>query len=315
MAGARIDVEGIALRVIERVLAEAFDAPIEPGEGVRLALGVLVRANVAQVWQAREFWLQLRTGDTTVAAETAGYVRKSTLMNLTGAWYRAAKRKEPDQIERAAARDAFRAQCRAIDDSAARDHYRPMCNLYRMTGARAEVGHLFGARDHWGYDMPKPYIAPGGVGPVVIERDGERITGLMTWGVPNNGKPVTNVRNLASPFWRSMLANPHQRCLVPVTEFQEWSAKPDAVTAKKTQHWFSVPSRPVFAFAGIWRQVEGKPHYAFLTTEPNSLVEAIHPKAMPVILDDTDYAAWLTADWADAARLVSAYPSQLMAVA
>ncbi len=37
-----------------------------------------------------------------------------------------------------------------------------------------------------------------------------------------SGKPttsyLTNVRNLDSPFWRSTLANPHYRCLVPVTD-------------------------------------------------------------------------------------------------
>jgi putative SOS response-associated peptidase YedK len=189
-----------------------------------------------------------------------------------------------------------------------------MCNLYRMNRAQAEIAAMFNASDHWAAEMPKPYVAPGGTGPVVIERDGERITGLMTWGVPNSGKPVTNVRNLASPFWRSMLANPHQRCLVPVTDFQEWSAAPDPITGKKRPHWFSVPSRPVFAFAGIWRTIGDVPHFAFLTTEPNALVAPIHPKAMPVILDEEDYSAWLTADWMDAAQLVAPYLSQLMVV-
>ena len=32
---------------------------------------------------------------------------------------------------------------------------------------------------------------------------------------------VTNVRNLASPFWRSMLVNPERRCLVPSSAFAE----------------------------------------------------------------------------------------------
>jgi len=40
---------------------------------------------------------------------------------------------------------------------------------------------------------------------------------------------------------------------------------------------------------------------------------AAHPKAMAVILDEGNYGRWLAADWADAARLVAAYPSQLMA--
>ena len=190
-----------------------------------------------------------------------------------------------------------------------------MCNLYKLKTSRAEIASLFGAADHWHADMAKDYVAPGREGPVVIERDGARITGLMVWGVPNAGKAVTNVRNLESPFWRQMLEHPHHRCLVPATAFEEWSATPDPATGKKRAHWFSLPARPVFAFAGIWRKIAGQPHFAFLTTAPNALVGAVHPKAMPVILDADDHAPWLTAPWGEAARLVAAYPSQLMTAA
>lgn len=65
----------------------------------------------------------------------------------------------------------------------------------------------------------------------------------------------------------------------------------------------------------LWRKVDDQPRYAFLTTEPNALIGAVHPKAMPVILEDADYDPWLTADWQDAARLVATYPSQLMMAA
>jgi putative SOS response-associated peptidase YedK len=58
------------------------------------------------------------------------------------------------------------------------------------------------------------------------------------------------------------------------------------------------PRRSPFFFAGIWRQWTGtrgtkaKPvngeHllFSFLTTHPNDVVKAIHPKAMPVLLPD-----------------------------
>src|SRR3546814_2366438 len=46
-------------------------------------------------------------------------------------------------------------------------------------------------------------------------------------------KRVTNVRNLASPFWRSMLSKPEQRCLVPFTRFAE--PKPNA---GREEIWF-----------------------------------------------------------------------------
>ena len=44
--------------------------------------------------------------------------------------------------------------------------------------------------------------------------------------------------------------------------------------------------------------------YAFLTTEPNAEVGAVHPKAMPVILTKPEeWATWLAAPWPEAKDL------------
>lgn len=195
-----------------------------------------------------------------------------------------------------------------------------MCNLYHARRSSAEIAGLFRASD--AAQLPaQPYTAPTTVktpkmGLVVTNREG-RVVEAMEWGIRRDmksektGKPlvrfVTNVRNLSSPFWKSTIEKAEQRCLVPVEEFAEWNA------AAKAQAWFSVPSREIFAFAGIWRMEERGPRYAFLTCEPNPLVGAIHPKAMPVILHEEDYDRWLAGH--PAAELAAAYPSQLMAMA
>jgi putative SOS response-associated peptidase YedK len=140
-----------------------------------------------------------------------------------------------------------------------------------------------------------------------------RITPML-WGFPpppQGRAPVTNVRNLTSPFWIGTLRHPERRCLVPVTAFQEWSGERGA----KRQHWFSLPASPIFAFAGIFRPTEDWPCFAFLTCDPNRLVGSVHPKAMPLILHPEDYECWLNDDWQAAARLVAPFPSQLMTVA
>lgn len=141
----------------------------------------------------------------------------------------------------------------------------------------------------------------------------------MRWGVPcmvpgkrpgmKLTKHVTNVRNLASPFWRSMLATPERRCLVPFSAFAE-----PKIGAGRDEHWFRVKDRPVAAFAGLWRPSEEGNVFAFLTCEPNPLVAPLHPKAMPVILNEQDYEAWLTRPKDEVEVLASAFPSQLMEV-
>ena len=85
--------------------------------------------------------------------------------------------------------------------------------------------------------------------------NGQTMLDSMAWGVPITlpgkregttvSKRVTNVRNLASPFWRSMISKPAQRCLVPFSIFAE--PKPNA---GREEVWFTVTDTPVSAFAG-----------------------------------------------------------------
>ena len=84
---------------------------------------------------------------------------------------------------------------------------------------------------------------------------------------------------------------------------------------KKENAWFSLDEdRPLAFFAGIWtrwtsvRKVkEGETTndlFAFLTTDANAEVGAVHPKAMPVILTTPDEVdQWLTAPTQEALRL------------
>lgn len=128
----------------------------------------------------------------------------------------------------------------------------------------------------------------------------------MRWGFPPPpkaaGRPVTNVRNLESPFWRNWL-KPEWRCLVPATSFAEWTdAKP------KKERWFAKPDGGLFMLAGIWRPwtgvrgpksapEEGEHElFAVLTCEPNEVIRPVHAKAMPVMLTHPEqWRAWLEA--------------------
>lgn len=188
-----------------------------------------------------------------------------------------------------------------------------MCNLYRMTASVDEIARLFGQLSGAPQNLPSyPEIYPNREAPIVRREGGELLLERLTWGVPlpaNPKRPVTNVRNLSSNFWRSMLTDPERRCLVPVTQFCEWEGEPGS----KRKVWFATADEGLFAFAGIWRPTPQGPRFAFLTTEPNETVGAVHPKAMPVILAPGGYETWLAGPWEEAQQLVAPYPDEGMA--
>lgn len=193
-----------------------------------------------------------------------------------------------------------------------------MCTLYNLKKSRDEVAAHFRARDGQHRDLEKDYVATNRPGYVVREVEGARELEVMKWGFPPPAGargPVVNVRNLNSPFWRTALSTPEQRCLVPATAFSEWDITPDPETGKRRIRWFDVPSQPIFAMAGIWRPTADEPVYAFCTCAPNPLVAPIHPKAMPVILHAENYDQWLRGSFEEVCELVQPFPSQMMVMA
>lgn len=193
-----------------------------------------------------------------------------------------------------------------------------MCNLYTMTATVDEIRRLFGPFNGDTVNLPAfDEIYPGYRAPVLRRNSGQGlILEMMTWGFPGpvsaRGRPVTNVRNLDSPFWRSAIASPDRRCIVPVTRFCEWTGE----VGNKRKVWFGLrdEENPLFAFAGIWRPGEGGPFMAFLTCRPNQLVGAVHPKAMPVILRPTDHGRWLDGERQEACALAVPFEDADMTV-
>ena len=152
---------------------------------------------------------------------------------------------------------------------------------------------------------------------VVRENDRGRGADVMVWDVLGGMAkwPMTNVRNLALPQWRRLAEKPENRCLIPVTEFAEWTPDLHDVGGGKPikgEMWFAVPEQPVFAIGGFWQQLGEVKHFAMVTCDPNELVAPIHPKAMVTILAPEDHERWLSGSYDDAVALQRPFPAERM---
>ena len=222
-----------------------------------------------------------------------------------------------------------------------------MCNLYSLTKGQAAIIALTRAmRDTAGNLPPMPGIFPDYRAPIVKNApDGVRELALARWGMPSpqnflmeatkrraqkldaKGIPVdfpallraepdtgiTNIRNATSKHWKRWL-EPSNRCVVPFTSFSEFNRDAGG------NIWFALSERrPLAVFAGLWtnwtsvrRVKEGETTndlFAFLTTEPNAEVRAVHPKAMPVILTTpAEIEQWMTAPVEAALKLQRPLP-------
>ncbi len=198
-----------------------------------------------------------------------------------------------------------------------------MCNLYSLTKSReALTAYVRAMRDRTANQPPLPAIFPDQLAPVAAtSKEGLREVVAMRWGFPPAGggkRPVTNVRNLKSNYWRGWLEQPRFRCVVPATSFVEYTD-----THPKVAHWFALgEDRPLFCFAGIWRPwsgVRGKEDgthllFAILTTEANELTAPIHAEAMPVMLTGEDIETWLHGDPDEALALARPVPADRMKI-
>ena len=207
-----------------------------------------------------------------------------------------------------------------------------MCNLYSMTeGQKAIVELAKALKDSTGNLPMFPGIFPDYPAPIVRNTASGRELVMARWGMPSpafaltdkkSDPGITNVRNTASAHWKRWLGVDN-RCLVPFTSFSEPEPQPNG---SRPSAWFALDeSRPLAFFAGIWtnwksvRKVkEGEVTadlFAFLTTEPNAEVGAIHPKAMPVILTKPEeLERWMTAPPVEALKLQRPLPDGVLKI-
>jgi putative SOS response-associated peptidase YedK len=148
---------------------------------------------------------------------------------------------------------------------------------------------------------PRYNVAPTQMAPIIRRRaDGGREAAFARWGLvpawaddPTIGTSLINARSetvASKPTFRTAFAQ--RRCLVPISGFYEWRARPWG----KQPHLIRRVDQEPFALAGLWEvwkhQGESVESFTILTTTPNALMEPLHDR-MPVILDAGGMSRWL----------------------
>ena len=171
-----------------------------------------------------------------------------------------------------------------------------MCGRYALYGID-EMGDRFEVDTPEGL-RPNYNVAPTQYMPVIREINGKRKVELMYWGIPRMlgkdlVKEIINTRSdkAFSGFWKKQVTK--QRVLIPANGFYEWKKTKDG----KTPYYIELPTKEMYAFAGIWNSWKDKDGnefnaYSIMTSDPNAEMKSVHDR-MPVILHKEDEARWI----------------------
>lgn len=184
-----------------------------------------------------------------------------------------------------------------------------MCGRFAQPRSSDELASIFHARPAADLAGNQFNVAPTDEVAAVVEHHGERVVDAFRWGlVPffaetsKGAARLINARSETvetSPVFRT--AFQRHRCIVPADAFYEWRRHRDPATGRVIRSEpFAIrrDDGDLLALAGLWSSWRDPASAArlytctILTTDPNELVARLHNR-MPVILDPTDWDAWL----------------------
>ena len=173
-----------------------------------------------------------------------------------------------------------------------------MSRLFTARVGSSEIVEQFGVSDAPIMAMPTEMVE-GDDGPIVIENNGHRLLKTARWGFPRPNlraairgeepQIVGLVADLTNPMWDTLVVDPRNRCLIPLTHF----ANPAGSAGSKTRSWFSVKGEPLVAWAGFCRNMpDYGPVFAGMTMTANDTVMPYNDR-MPVLLGRDEYQRWM----------------------
>ncbi len=190
-----------------------------------------------------------------------------------------------------------------------------MCGRFAITLPPEAVRSYFAFQER--PNFPARYnIAPTQPIPVVFAKQhshGEdRHFQLVRWGLwprfvkdPREFPLIINARAdgvLTKPSFRNAMKR--RRWIAIADGFYEWRKPPEGAKAPKTPFLIRRPSREPLAFAALgetWSDPNGGEvdTACIITTDANGLMGRVHDR-MPVILEPSDFSAWLDCDGVEA---------------
>lgn len=187
-----------------------------------------------------------------------------------------------------------------------------MCNRYgyqhpfnALVSEFSELGPI-----RWEGHQPNvllDQIRPTDRAPVIRKaRDGALELVELRWGLVPwfHKKPMKEFKSLNTNARAETVATlasfkgpySRRRCLVPATQYFEWTTDPSNPKGKKLMWRFTPVGQPIFAFAGLWEHAETADgpieSFTFLTSAPGADQSPYHDRE-PVVLRRDQRAAWL----------------------
>jgi putative SOS response-associated peptidase YedK len=191
-----------------------------------------------------------------------------------------------------------------------------MCGRYATTRSSADLSALFDADDETHDGLAADYnVAPTDPVPIVrVSRSaGARVLTRVRWGlVPAYAKDTRGGARMINARVETVTKSgafapsfAKRRCLVPADGWYEWQRRGPK---DKQPYFMTDPAGDVLAFAGLWavwgRGDDRVLSCCVLTAAALGDLALIHDR-MPLVLPRDSWDAWLTAEPADAERLLT----------
>lgn len=157
-----------------------------------------------------------------------------------------------------------------------------MCGRFTQTKSRKEALKALGD-----IELPPLFHGRYNIAPTqqvaIIRSDNPARATECRWGFhhPQSSSTIINAKCetlTERPMFKGLVSA--HRCLIPADGFYEWKGK--------QSYYFQMPGKPLFAFAGLWRD----DRCVIITRAANASMQGIHHR-MPVLFPFQDWNLWL----------------------